>query len=326
MRITEVKTKELRIRKNKIFKVLSILIIVFVISILVIPIIIINQATSRVTYQGSDNEHPLQDIFTPEEFGLEAKELILETKDGLELWASEVLVSKPKGVIIYLTGIRQPSVTYFYGHSRWMKDNGYASILLEVRGHGKSEGDKVSLGYEEVKDVEAVIKYIKSQKRYKSVPIIIHGVSMGGSIAINSFGTLKDIDGLIAMSAYSSFESVVYDTMIYYKIPRFICEIEISVLSSYLEAIFRGNAKNMVPLKKIENIGNRKVLLIACSGDTEVMPINMQRLLEVAPKSCAWWLRDSSEHFIVKDSDFRNIEKDTEYCDMILSFIEEVSK
>lgn len=323
---TELKRKLLSSTKKRIVTLLIVLIVIFFISMLMTPIVIISQATGRVEYQGSDAEHPLQDIFTAEEFGLEANELTLQTKDGLNLWASEIVVSEPKGIIIYLTGIQQPSVTYFYGHSSWMKDNGYASILLEVRGHGNSEGDKVSLGYKEVKDVEAVIEYIKGQRRYKSVPIIIHGVSMGGAIAINSFGSLNDIDGLIAMSAYSSFEDVVYDTMRHYKIPKFICEIQKIVISSYLQVIFGSDARNMVPIKKIENTGTRKALLIACSGDTEVLPVNMHRLLEVAPKSVDSWLRDSWEHFIVKDSDFRNVEKDTEYLDRILSFIEEVSK
>ena len=36
------------------------------------------------------------------------------------------------------------------------------------------------------------------------VPIVIQGVSMGGAIAINAFGQLEDIDGLIAASAYSN--------------------------------------------------------------------------------------------------------------------------
>lgn len=128
-----------------------------------------------------------------------------KTQDGLNIWCSEIFVENPKAVIIYLTGIIQPSITYFYGHVEWMRENGIATILLEVRGHGQSDGKRICLGYEEVNDVRAVVDYIKSEEEYKDVPVILHGVSMGGAIAVNTFGQIDEVDALIAMSAYSSF-------------------------------------------------------------------------------------------------------------------------
>lgn len=52
-----------------------------------------------------------------------------------------------------------------------MKEKGYASILLEVRGHGQSEGNQISLGYKETYDVDAVVKYIKSQEKYAGLVV-----------------------------------------------------------------------------------------------------------------------------------------------------------
>lgn len=286
-----------------------------------VPIIIISQAKQKVTYKGNLSEHPLQHIYDANDFRLDANEMKLMTDDGLKIWVSEVFTPNPKAIIIYLTGIRQPSVTYFYGHSKWMKDEGYASILLEVRGHGNSEGEEVCLAYKEVLDVKAVVDYIKGQAKYEDVPIIVHGVSMGGSVAINSFGSIQDIDGLIAMSAYSSFGDVVYDTMRKYNIPPLICEIEKTITNFYLALIFGNEFKDMKPINQIRSMDNRPAFLIACTGDTEVQPVNMQRLLKEASSNCKWWLRDSWEHFIIKDCDFVNITKDKEYCDRILEFI-----
>lgn len=311
-------------KKEKIRKLLVYSVISFTILMLLIPPIIVYYGTKHhVKYAGSSQEHPLQDIYRPEDFGLEAQNMKLTTEDGLKVWVSEVFTPNPKAVVIYLSGIQQPSVTYFYGHSKWMKDNGYATILLEVRGHGNSDGDSICLGYDEVSDVKAVVDYIKGQEKYDSVPIILHGVSMGGAIAINSFGCIEEIDGLIAMSPYSSFEDVVCDQMNYtYKIPRFICTIEKYLLRASLQFVFGDKVNEIKPIKQIENVGSRPALLIACTGDTEVPPINMQRLLDKAPKNCEGWLRDSWEHFIIRESDFINMEQDKEYCDRILTFIE----
>ena len=307
---------------NKIFKFFIRVLLILIITMVIVPLLVILIATKKVSYAGNAVEHPLQDIYQASDFGLVTKELKLTTADGLNVWASEVLVTKPKAIIIYLSGIQQPSVTYFYGHSKLMKQNEYASILLEVRGHGESEG-KVSLGYKEVEDVKAVVRYIKEQEKYNTVPIIIHGVSMGGAIAINSFGELKEVDGLVAMSAYASFEDVIYDRM-RRCIPSFICKIEKSITRMWLSIVFGSEVAEITPINQINKVGNRPALLIACRDDTEVAPINMQRLLNIAPKTCTGWLRDSWEHFIVKDCDFKNIEQDKEYCNKILSFIKEI--
>jgi pimeloyl-ACP methyl ester carboxylesterase len=249
--------------------------------------------------------------------------MMLQTEDGYNIWVSEVYKEKPKAVIIYLTGIRQPSITYYYGHAKWMWDNGCASILLEVRGHGKSDGNKVCLGYEEVSDVKAVVEYIKQQEYYDEVPIVIQGVSMGGSVAINAFGQIDDIDGLIAASAYSSFEDVVVDTLRSYHIPSFICTLERPLIHLSLRFMFGNKVNELMPIKQVENIGKRPALFIASASDEEVSAENMTRLLAAAPKHCIGWLRDddAAGHFILLDYDFENVALDTEYCERVLSFL-----
>ncbi len=157
----------------------------------------------HVNYLGYvTNDFPLQDIYQAKDFNLKDNQMYLRTEDGLKIWASEITTTHPKAVIIYLSGIVQPSVTYFYGHAKIMQDNGYASILLDVRGHGKSDGNRICLGYDEVKDVQAVVDYINSQEKYKDAPIVVQGASMGGAIAVNSFGQLISFFPLKSPSSY----------------------------------------------------------------------------------------------------------------------------
>jgi len=314
-----------KITSQKLIKRIIIIISCLTATLLIIAptIIIYNVVNGHINYLGYTTEdHPLQDIYKPDDFGLNTTEQYLTTNDGLSIWTSEIFVENPKAVVIYLSGIQQPSVTYFYGHSRWLCNNGYASILLEARGHGQSEGNQVCLGYKEVADVQATVDYIKSQNKYNDVPIFIHGVSMGGAIAVNAFGQIPDIDGLIAMSAYSSFEEVVYETMLNYKIPKFLCMLEKPLIKLNLNLFFGQAAEELSPINQVKNIGDRPAFFIASTGDTEVPPENMNRLLKAAPEHCERWLKDSWEHFIVNDCDFANMEQDTEYCDRIMNFME----
>ena len=91
--------------------------------------------------------------------------LVLTTADGLNVVAYEVAVEQPNAAVIFLSGIHNPSVTAFFGHARMLLDQGYASILLEMRAHGESEGEVIALGFEEYRDAQAVVDYSKGNGR-----------------------------------------------------------------------------------------------------------------------------------------------------------------
>lgn len=314
------------ITKKKFFKIIIKTAIIFVLTMVAIlfiaPFVIIYVATNHHVYYRNDSL--LQMTYTASEYNLNENILSLETEDKVKLWVSEIAVSNPKAIVIFLTGIEQPSITQFYPHAKLLESNGYASILLEVRGHGKSGGNKICLGYDEILDVKATINYIKSKNEYRNIPIIIQGVSMGGAVAINAFGQYKEIKALIAMSAYTTFEDVVIDNLEYYKVPKFICTIEKPLFNLALVANFGvDKVNNMNPITQIQNSNNRPILLIASNGDTSVPVDNTKKLYSVS-KNADLWIRDSWEHFIVKDCVLVNVADDKEYCNKILGFLKKV--
>lgn len=307
-----------------IVKTIAIITVVFLVLLVMLPYVALPMFMNRhVNYRGyATFDFPLQDIYRADDYNLNEKQMYLKTEDGLNIWVSEIYSDRPKAVIIYLSGIVQPSVTYFYGHAKVMQENGYSSILLEVRGHGKSDGDRICLGYDEVNDVKAVVDYIKQEEKYKDVPIVVQGASMGGAIAVNAFGQIEDIDALIAMSAYSSFEDVVLDEMEGLGVPNFIRSIEKPLIVSSLQRVYGSNKVNHIkPVEQIKNANKRPVLLVACKGDTEVPAVSMHRLEKAYP-GAEVWLRNSWEHFIVKDCDFKNVAEDKEYCSKVLDFLD----
>lgn len=314
-------------RWTKILQRIIISFIVVSLSLLIIvPFVGISIMVNRhINYRGyATKDYPLQDIYDAKDYGLNENQMYLETEDGLKVWSSEIYREQPKAVIIYLTGIEQPSITYYYGHAKYMKEEGYASILLEVRSHGRSEGNQIGLGYTEVKDVEAVVDYIRSEDKYKNVPIVIQGVSMGGTIAINAFGQIEEIDGLIAASAYSSVEDQILEMMTLYGVPRWVQTTLKPFCKMGLVWVFGGErVEKLQPVKQIKNGNGRPILLMACTGDTEVPPVNMERLQKANPDAKTW-LRDSWEHFIIKECNFVDVAEDREYWNIIMSFLEDL--
>ncbi|ABX40462.1 hypothetical protein Cphy_0072 [Lachnoclostridium phytofermentans ISDg] len=299
-----------------------------VLAVVFAPFILVYYITrGPVLYQVEASfDHPLQEVYKASDFLLEDKMLPIRTQDGFSLWASEIEVENPKAIVIYLTDLKQPSITYFYGHAKWMKDNGYASILLETRGHGESDGDVIGLGYTEVNDVKAVVEYIQKQECYRDVPIVLQGFSMGGAVAINAFGQIPEIDALIAMSAYTSTEDAMIDSMRDHGVPEFLCKIERPLIKFALSIVFgRDAVETLKPIEQIKNANDRPVFFISSKEDLKVSLENIRRFREVNPEA-EYWVRDSAAHLDIDDNDFTNVEKDTEYCNRILDFLDKVKK
>ena len=261
----------------------------------------------------------------PADYDIVAYNSFVETDDGESIWISDVPLPNgkvPKACVIILTGIQQPSVTSFYSHAKFFQENGYSSVLMEVRGHGESSGDEITFAYKEHEDVEAVVEYI--QKKYPNTKIVLFGMSMGGAVVLNSFGRIEDIDGVIAMSAYSSWEDACMATLKEVEIPDYMCNV-LKVFIRMHDFITYGvdSVKND-PVKQVKNHRNRPVFLVHASGDYTVPIENFYRNQESLKgnKNLSYWVRDTGAHFIVNGNRLANITDDVEYCQNLLAFLE----
>lgn len=257
--------------------------------------------------------------FAPADFGLAAQRITLTTQDGLRLVAYEVNVPKPRAVVIFLSGIHGPSVTAFFGHARMLADHGYASILLEMRAHGESEGDLIALGFHEHRDVRAVVDYIRAQPRYAGVPIVVFGLSMGGAVAIISAGLIPEIAGVISLSAPSGFDDVVLDVMRPSRLRAWLLRAYIR-LWFFLK--YGGASLRIAPRKQIRALGRRPALLIHSRDDPYVPLASFQRLVRCAPPHVETWVREGDQHMILSPEHFLNPAADAEYARRILDFLD----
>ncbi|HHU62239.1 MAG: alpha/beta hydrolase [Bacillota bacterium] len=259
-------------------------------------------------------------VYSGSDYDLDVQELVLDTEDGVKISAFEVAIDEPHGVIIFISGIHNPSVTAFLGHSKVLKEHGYASILVDLRAHGKSEGDVIGLGYTEIPDIKAVVDYIKGQRRYLDLPIVVYGVSMGGVVAINSAGQIPEIAGVISLSAYSSWEDVFVDNMSAMGVPHFFGTIQKPFVRLYCTYKYGFKAMQNVPKKQIGNLSERPVLLMHSLEDTQVPFHSLHRIVDNASDHVEVFVRKGDFHFI--STDFMHPENDPEYLAMIVSFLD----
>lgn len=299
-------------KAGKVLKIilLSLLVLLIAILALIPPLIMKGMIPSHADFKE----------YSPSDFGVNAVRIGITTEDDLKLVSWEVGTEQTKAVVLFLSGIQNPSVTAFFGHAKMLAENGYSSLLIEMRSHGKSEGDKIYLGMKEYLDVKAGVRYIRSKEEYRKVPIIVFGVSMGGATAINSIGEIEGIDGLISASAYSSWVDVFCDNMAGMGAPEPLAALEKPFVWLYLGLEYGFGNVGINPLNEIKNLNGRPALLMHSKGDTQVPFKSFERLVKAAPKQVDTYTCEGDYHFICR-KDFKDPLSDPEYANAILQFL-----
>lgn len=86
--------------------------------------------------------------------------------------------------------------------------NGCAVLMLTLRAHGDSSGDRNDIGFSARHDVVAAIEYLERARPGR--PIIVHGVSMGAAAAIFSSSELATrVHGYILEAPYRDLKTAV---------------------------------------------------------------------------------------------------------------------
>lgn len=120
----------------------------------------------------------------------------LWTRDGLCL-AAWYIPSDSDTALIIIHG-HKTNRSQCLHHIRHF--GGQWSLLVpDLRGHGESQGNKVTFGYEEMHDIEACVSWLNEHGYDK---IILLGLSMGGAVAVSYASQYDGISGVITEGTY----------------------------------------------------------------------------------------------------------------------------
>lgn len=143
----------------------------------------------------------------PEPLSSCKRSLLFKANDGTllrgEFWAQP----HPAPTVVVCHGYRvsrahlRPAAALEY-------KSGYNVLLFDFRGHGESEGVATSGGNAEVRDLEAALTVASYQPETLRGKIIIHGFSMGASIALLALPH-PDVVAIIADSPYARLDDIL---------------------------------------------------------------------------------------------------------------------
>ena len=263
------------------------------------------------------------------DFGISSERVTIKTDDKINLaaWRTKSSKAGTKGTIVIISGMENPSVTQYFGFAKMFADNGWDSLLIEMRCRGLSEGKSTGIGMTEWLDVKAGVDFLSEDERAKAAPIVVMGTSMGGATVITAAGEVDRTNAVIALSAFSSVVNMLGDVLPRFGIPKFVA----TLLKPFVNMVLRfrlgfGTIK-YTPISGIKKLGKRPLLLMHSTEDDSVPYSQYIKLLTVAKQNninVVEFERKGNHHFVFV-SELESPTTDIEFCEVINGFLETVS-
>jgi fermentation-respiration switch protein FrsA (DUF1100 family) len=226
---------------------------------------------------------------TPEDFDLEYETVSTVAEDGLVLGGWFFPGNNGAAVMIQhgTPGGRQDGLF----EANALNKAGFSVLLGSFRAHDESEGDKISFGYHEYKDIKAWHEFLLQQEDVDPARIGLFGESMGGGTSILYAAGDPGVAAVATGSAFGLTHEVI-TLFIHYE-----TDLPIPV-SSFLASFIKfwaqreGNfvAEELDTIAVIDRISPVPVLIIHGGKDDKIGPSIGRQLYEAAvdPKELLW--------------------------------------
>lgn len=137
----------------------------------------------------------------------------------LEAWM--IPTERPiRGVVLLFHGYTAHKSTQLK-EAQVFRQMGYHTFLVDLRGHGGSDGLQTTIGYHEADDVRRAFEHI--QRRYPDLPIVLYGSSMG---AVSILKAVYDYDlaaeCLVLECPFESMEAAIHRRFEQLNVPKTI--------------------------------------------------------------------------------------------------------
>jgi uncharacterized protein len=172
-----------------------------------------------------------------------------------------------------------------------LQRRGFAVLMIDLRAHGESEGERVSFGVEERRDIMGAVDWLKGQG-FAPGSVGVLGVSMGASAAIGAAAEDSDIGALVADCGYADMGLLLWRH--WYSasggLPSFYLPTTI-LMGRLLGYDFFSDR----PLDEIGRIAPRPVLIIHGDAD-RLVPLFDAQELAAAGSSAELWVVPGAGH------------------------------
>jgi len=167
----------------------------FALALLIAFLIVAGWRESQYIIQRRQPDEP----DSPARYGLPFEEVEFKSRDGITLRGWFIPAHQAKGTVIFChghAGSMDPDLKY----APWFHSSGFNVLMFDFRGHGRSEGDKISMGYFERFDLLGAVDYLRG-RGIDNIGVL--GFSMGGAVAITTAAMEPSIKAVACDGAFA---------------------------------------------------------------------------------------------------------------------------
>ena len=222
---------------------------------------------------------------TPAFRGMPFEEVNVTTADGLRLYGW-FIPGNSRAAVMVVHGYKD-SRSSMLGVAEILHHHGYQVLMASLRGHDLNDGETVSFGLREMKDLDAFQEYLRARRGVDPGRIGLFGVSMGGTISIGFAANNPGIRALVSDCAFSSVADTVGTSVRFFTgLPEFPFA---PAIVFWTEWELGGKVGDLDAKKWIGQIAPRPVLLMQGGADEVVSPESGARLFEAAREPKELW-------------------------------------
>ena len=149
---------------------------------------------------------------TPTDEGLDFQEVGFNSTDGLGLKGWWVPGDDPSQAVVLIHGLEgSKSGQHVLKTASLYSGAGYGVLMFDLRGHGESEGERTTVGYQEVRDVQGALAWLK-ERGFEPNEVVLHGWSMGGGTVVRSAPEIG-VAAVVEESGYADLPLLLRDRL-----------------------------------------------------------------------------------------------------------------
>jgi alpha-beta hydrolase superfamily lysophospholipase len=212
--------------------------------------------------------------------------------DGLRLraWLARGEPDRPAVIIVHGLG---DTLESYQEHAQPFLDRGHTVLLLDLRGHGGSEGTTTTLGGRESGDVRSAMDYLKAEGSGEE-GFVLMGHSMGAVAVFLAAADRTDVRAVIAEAPFDTYRNTVaHHARVLYGLPSWVPLIPLSILGAEWLAGF--DADEIDAVSAASRI--QAPLLAIVDGDDPRMPeAVVRRIVDAHPGPHKLWVAAGVGH------------------------------
>jgi pimeloyl-ACP methyl ester carboxylesterase len=215
---------------------------------------------------------------------------LLSDRLRLRAWLAKGDAHKPAVVIVHGLG---DSLESYLEHTKIFRERGQTVLLLDLRGHGGSEGRHTTLGGLESHDVRAAMQYLRDHGLAAN-GLELMGHSMGGVAVLLAAADQKDVRAVLVEAPYDTYRnSVAHHAKLLYGLPGWLPIIPLAIKISEWRAGFDADSIDCVAAARRIHA---PLLAIVDGDDPRMTEPVVRRIVDAHPGPRRLWVAAGVDH------------------------------